>query len=165
MANPPQKEPKQDGALFDDFFESLGKKAENLNITEQNDKTATQSDAAESKDAPEEEVEQKVVDEIESLCMNCHENVSIPAFSFSQPANLLQGNHSFITHSNTLFPRDHTHVLLLSALQLQELRDPICRRDPTERLPLRTASEDTSRLCAASRQVRYLCCEIHRIGY
>jgi hypothetical protein len=45
-----------DGKLFDDFFENIG------------DKVA-QTEAAD-------ETEPKVVDEIESLCMNCHANVS-----------------------------------------------------------------------------------------
>ena len=66
-----EEDPKPDGAAFDDFFESLGKKAEDLNNTEQkSDSNGTASQAR-----PDEEEEQKVVDEIESLCMNCHENV------------------------------------------------------------------------------------------
>ena len=74
MSNPTQEEPKPDGAAFDDFFESLGKKAENLTINDQNgeqDSGSTNGTAAK----PEEEEEQRVVDEIESLCMNCHKNV------------------------------------------------------------------------------------------
>jgi zinc finger protein len=55
MSDPTQENP--DGAAFDDFFESLGKQAE-----------------ATGTGQPEEET-QKVVDEIESLCMNCHKNV------------------------------------------------------------------------------------------
>jgi zinc finger protein len=73
-----QDDQKPDGAAFDDFFESLGKKAENLTIKEQTDH---------KDDAPDEvdqvkpnDDEQKVVDEIESLCMNCHENVSCRYF-------------------------------------------------------------------------------------
>jgi hypothetical protein len=48
-----------DGAAFDDHFESIGKKANHL---------------TESED------DQRVVDEIESLCMNCREDVSIIYF-------------------------------------------------------------------------------------
>jgi zinc finger protein len=73
MATQNQKGPKPDGAAFDEFFESLGKKAENLTTQEQNrHKEATTNDAApvESNDNG----EPKIVDEIESLCMNCHEN-------------------------------------------------------------------------------------------
>jgi hypothetical protein len=52
-----------DGAAFDDHFESIGKKANHLTTGE-----------TESED------DQRVVDEIESLCMNCREDVSIIYF-------------------------------------------------------------------------------------
>ena len=52
-------EPKVDGKAFDDFFDSIGNKAQQVQG---------------NKDEAEEE-DQKVVDEIESLCMNCHANV------------------------------------------------------------------------------------------
>lgn len=81
MSNPAE-EPKPDGAAFDDFFESLGKKAENLTINEQNgskeESSATNGTVATK---PEEEEDQKVVDEIESLCMNCRETVGDPFFT------------------------------------------------------------------------------------
>lgn len=73
MATPPQDDPKPNGALFDDFFESIGKKAEQLTIDDKDksgDQTAQVADD-----------EQKVVDEIESLCMNCHENASYLIFT------------------------------------------------------------------------------------
>ena len=80
-----QQDNVPDGAAFDEFFESLGKKAEHLNTNKQNDKDqnpaansgiAPQADASVKKgESGEDEDEQKVVDEIESLCMNCHENV------------------------------------------------------------------------------------------
>lgn len=63
--------PKPDGAAFDDFFESLGKKAQNLTVNEQN---GHKEDAANGGAELTDEDGQKVVDEIESLCMNCHEN-------------------------------------------------------------------------------------------
>lgn len=79
MATNSQEEPKADGAAFDDFFESLGKKAEHLTIEERNDKKDPATNGTASLDtAPkdeEDENESKIVDEIESLCMNCHENV------------------------------------------------------------------------------------------
>lgn len=50
---------KPDGAAFDNYFESLGKKAAELSVNEGTEESAD---------------EHKVVDEIESLCMNCHEN-------------------------------------------------------------------------------------------
>jgi len=67
MSNP-QEDPKPDGAAFDDFFESIGKKTQNLAINEQ----ATTDGSLPKLN---EEEDQRVVDEIESLCMNCHENV------------------------------------------------------------------------------------------
>jgi zinc finger protein len=82
MATNSQKDPKPDGAAFDDFFESLGKKTEHLTIDEQNGKKdpATNSTASldtAPKEQEDDENEPKIVDEIESLCMNCHENVCV----------------------------------------------------------------------------------------
>lgn len=48
-----------------DNFESLGKQAENLSISKPNGTSLPSMEDGE---------DQKVVDEIESLCMNCHEN-------------------------------------------------------------------------------------------
>ncbi|TGO34219.1 hypothetical protein BHYA_0207g00170 [Botrytis hyacinthi] len=67
MADTNQTETKPDGAVFDDYFESLGKKAQNLSTNDQKDGVASNSTL-------ESDEEQRVVDEIESLCMNCHEN-------------------------------------------------------------------------------------------
>lgn len=64
------QEPKPDGAAFDTFFESIGKKAENLTINDKDAKTEAES----ASDEP------QLVDEIESLCMNCRENVSIRCY-------------------------------------------------------------------------------------
>src|SRR5271154_4080138 len=75
-------EDKLDGAAFDDFFDSIGKKAENLTLKDSalksNDSGATTDRGeltAESADTTDDGDGQKVVDEIESLCMNCHKNV------------------------------------------------------------------------------------------
>lgn len=79
MASHTQEDPKPDGAAFDDFFESLGKKAENLSINGQNGKKESASEGFEPEavdDATTDE-EPRIVDEIESLCMNCHSNVSV----------------------------------------------------------------------------------------
>ena len=84
MTTTSEEDPKSDGAAFDDFFESLGKKAEDLNIAEQKpDSNGTASQAE-----PEEEEKQKVVDEIESLCMNCHENVFLSVQYTINTANI-----------------------------------------------------------------------------
>ena len=77
MASAPQDDPKPDGAAFDDFFESIGKKAEQLNVNDPSREQPPNSTGDSLAGQPEQaEEEQKVVDEIESLCMNCHENAS-----------------------------------------------------------------------------------------
>lgn len=63
--------PKPDGSALGDNFESLGKKAENLTINDSKTSPAASGDLPTLEDGD----DQKVVDEIESLCMNCHENV------------------------------------------------------------------------------------------
>ena len=77
MTSNTQEEPKVDGAAFDDFFESIGKKAENLTTNEKNEKSenTTTNGATSAEPALDDDDEPKVVDEIESLCMNCRENV------------------------------------------------------------------------------------------
>jgi len=71
MANPNLERDKPDGAAFDDYFDSIGKKAENLSLRDH--KPATNATVT---TLPTAEVDEpKVVDEIESLCMNCHDNV------------------------------------------------------------------------------------------
>ena len=52
-----------------DFFESIGKKATHLDSTNGTNGTNGANGATGDDD-------EKVVQEIESLCMNCHENVS-----------------------------------------------------------------------------------------
>lgn len=53
-----------------DFFESVGSKVEKVSATNENRQDGDDDDAA-------------VVEEIESLCMNCHENV--PCHSETNP--------------------------------------------------------------------------------
>jgi hypothetical protein len=129
MTSPSQEDPKPDGALFDDYFESLGKKAERLNINDKNEKSPGANNDAPTEQAKADEEEQRVVDEIESLCMNCHENVPCPQSRCVMSAKQTTGNYTFTPYSNPLLPGNHPHVLLLPSLQLQELRDTICRRD------------------------------------
>jgi zinc finger protein len=81
MADTHQEE-KPDGAAFDDFFDSIGNKAEHLstgNSKSAGDNPATANGtnlATATPDAKADDDEPKIVDEIESLCMNCHENVN-----------------------------------------------------------------------------------------
>jgi zinc finger protein len=88
MATNSKEEPKPDGAAFDDFFDSIGKKAEHLTIDERNDKKTPATNGTTSldtalQDGEDEANEPKIVDEIESLCMNCHENVWSSKFQVS----------------------------------------------------------------------------------
>lgn len=59
---------KPDGKAFDDFFDSIGNKAQQVDTKDKDANTAP---------ADGEEEDQRVVDEIESLCMNCHANVGL----------------------------------------------------------------------------------------
>lgn len=70
MDSPTQEDVIAGGVAFDDYFESIGKKAAALSNGE--DAQQTQANGIEAEGAG----EQKLVDEIESLCMNCHANVS-----------------------------------------------------------------------------------------
>lgn len=134
MATQNHEEAKPDGAAFDDFFDSIGKRAENLTINDKKE-AATNGDAAVDNYADD---EQKVVDEIESLCMNCHENVSRCMYYFTRTiSNSKPGNYAPPPDTNTFLPRDYHNVLLLSTLQLQERRNPICWRNSAERIQIR----------------------------
>jgi len=78
-----KKDNRPDGTAFDSFFENLGKKAEQLTL---NDKASEPTESSATGNGEESTIDatsatddadgQKVVDEIESLCMNCHENVN-----------------------------------------------------------------------------------------
>ena len=74
MATHKAEDSKPDGAAFDDFFDSIGKKAENLTIKDQNSTKDPATDGTESIEQAGDD-EPRVVDEIESLCMNCQQNV------------------------------------------------------------------------------------------
>lgn len=82
MSGNTDQDPKPDGKAFDDFFESLGKKAEHLTSSDQNGvappPATTSSETTSTTQPPVAEEDQKIVEEIESLCMNCREDVRIP---------------------------------------------------------------------------------------
>jgi zinc finger protein len=92
-----KKAEKPPDAAFDDFFESLGKKAEQLTL---NDKAVKRTEygatvngkesTTETTSATDDANEQEVVDEIESLCMNCRENVSHLGNLFDRGTLLIQ---------------------------------------------------------------------------
>ena len=64
----PQEETTKSVLSPSEFFQSIGQQADKVAPTTNG--TATDDDAADD--------DQKVVEEIESLCMNCHENVCLP---------------------------------------------------------------------------------------
>jgi len=79
MASKTRQDPQPDGAAFDQFFDSIGKKAENLTINGDGKPATNGTESTSLETASEEnpdDDEPRVVDEIESLCMNCRENVS-----------------------------------------------------------------------------------------
>lgn len=69
------KSAKADGKAFDDFFDTIGNRAQEVQGRDKRQKT---EDGA----APAEEDDQRVVDEIESLCMNCHANVCLYTYCY-----------------------------------------------------------------------------------
>lgn len=145
------------GVAFDDYFESIGKKAAGLSLEEQNGQP--KADVADTEDAD----EQKIVDEIESLCMNCHANVSLtPDLEIYATLTFCPGNHTTPLNTNPILPRDHHHVLLLPTLQFQELRDTVCWRNPAKGCTIRTQTHHHARLLAATGQVRHLRCQVYR---
>lgn len=73
MTSNSHEEIKPDGKAFDDYFDSIGKKAEQLNINGDKPANGATSEVTEAVD----DGEPKIVDEIESMCMNCHENVRV----------------------------------------------------------------------------------------
>ncbi|CZR51846.1 probable zinc finger protein zpr1 [Phialocephala subalpina] len=70
MAPNTHEETKPDGKAFDDYFDSIGKKAEQLNANGEKPVNGATSESTEAVN----DGEPKIVDEIESMCMNCHEN-------------------------------------------------------------------------------------------
>lgn len=155
----PESNPKPDGKAFDDFFDSIGSKAEQVN-------SSKAKDATDATPAVEEEEDQKVVDEIESLCMNCHANVCIfLLLNVMDISNIIAiGYHSTSPHSNPFLPRNHHYVLQLPALQFQKLRDSVCWRNSTEGYPLRVATHFPGGLRPSSCQERYVRGEVYRVG-
>lgn len=61
--SPVEEDPKTMSTTANEFFESIGNQADQL-APAANDEAQTDDD------------DRRVVEEIESLCMNCHENVS-----------------------------------------------------------------------------------------
>jgi hypothetical protein len=77
---------------------------------------------------PDTEGRPQLVDEIESMCMHCEQNVSTPRKEFArQLLNLHSGGYAAAPNQDSLFPRSSSHVLLLQPLPLQKHRDPIRR--------------------------------------
>lgn len=77
----PKMDENTDGSAFDNFFESLGEKTEHLMHKDLAVESKPSININNSKEPTTQTIstdtgnDQRVVDEIESLCMNCHENV------------------------------------------------------------------------------------------
>jgi hypothetical protein len=72
------------------------------------------------------------VTEIESLCMNCHDDVRSCHLRHSPSPDRVSGNYQNQAPSNTLLPRGLTRIILLRKLWLQEYNDQACRRNTGE---------------------------------
>lgn len=84
-----------------DLFAAIGKQVLGLKLDD--DEESTEDDRV------------KIVDEIESLCMNCHENVSYvlsSTFHF-QVVDFVTGHDTTSSHKDSILSRDYPHVLLL----------------------------------------------------
>ena len=107
-----------------DLFAAIGKQVLGLNL--------------EDDEKPAEDDRVKVVDEIESLCMNCHEDVSYSlALIYEQRwLTFVTGHDAATTHKNPILSRNHPHVILLRALLFQEQPGSTRRRDPRARFKI-----------------------------
>lgn len=86
-------------SLAKDLFEDMGRKVDEAS-------------------AQQEEDDSRVVDEIESMCMNCHDNVRSPYNCGTHSELIFSGYHAPPSDKNPLFPRDCYHVLRVPALPL-----------------------------------------------
>ena len=88
MAEPPKK----DG----DLFESVGKKVESISLGHDSTLKDTKAATNTSTEAEENEPDDvRVVDEIESLCMNCEENVLFSYQYTTSDLTIVRVQHAF----------------------------------------------------------------------
>lgn len=99
--------------------------------------------------------DEKLVEEIESLCMNCHEQVCVPQINIMFILLTITGNYTITAHTYTLLPRNSHNVLRMPTLQLEKLRDPTRRRDPATWNQILPQARPTRRLESADRQERH----------
>ena len=103
----------------------------------------------------------KLVDEIESLCMNCQENVrqnlQLASLMKSICAHMYikTGYNPTFAYENPILPRDRPHVVLLRALLFQKHRDTIGWRDTGAGRQVHFENGLRSRQRAASGQKRH----------
>lgn len=104
-----------------DLFAAIGKQVLGLNLGDD--------------ERPAEDDRVQVVDEIESLCMNCHEDVSYSRSFICEQRWLtfVTGHDATITDKNPILSRDHSDVILLRALPFQEQRGSTRWRNPRAR--------------------------------
>ncbi len=91
----------------------------------------------EGEDVPDDE-RVKIVDEIESLCMNCEQNVSqsLATTIVVHFITTTLGYDKTSVNEDPFLSRGYPHELLLRALQLQKHRSPTSWRDPRARLEI-----------------------------
>ena len=98
----------------DHLFKTVGRQVEGLSLdgveTTHDDSTGVE-----------------VVDKIESLCMNCHEDVRYTqAAKDSNAAKCSStGRNEASPHQGSLLPRNHPHVIRMRTLWLQKYRNTV----------------------------------------
>lgn len=113
-----------------DNFENLGNKAEQLS-EECSDKSISTDCGVcippESTSLSSNDDEHRVFDEIESFCMNCHEDVRIQYSNFNLLSLIkIVGSHAPPSYKNPFFQRSDFVIFLLLTLQLQNYRGSVC---------------------------------------
>lgn len=106
-----------------EFFETIGKKAGHL-APASNDTNGTNGTNGVHENKIDDE---KVVEEIESLCMNCHENVSniisclrtLSLLFVILIANDYIGHNTHASNGHSLLPRSYHHVVQLRQVRFQ----------------------------------------------
>lgn len=110
-------------AQHEDLFQDVGKKVEGMSLGDSGDKESNED----RDDGP------KLVDEIESYCMNCGENVCFATAPPSSLAFLIRfglGYNASTVNQDPVLPRDYSDVVPLPTLPLEEFRNPVSRRNP-----------------------------------
>ena len=90
-----------------ELFLPVGKQVGDLSEPRQGDENSEDFEKEGENDG------RQVIEEIESLCMNCHENVRIGMTFTNTQLIFSLGSHEAVSYEDTFFPRTHRHLILL----------------------------------------------------